>query len=280
MERGRSTRPSASRTHRPPSRRGRGRPSESAGRDGKSRMTWQRAATARRWTGHETSGRARRRRAGYRTYCETFAPGGRSRSSARSASVSPAEPARTMPFDSTPISVAGSRFATTTTFRPPDPGPVVLGDARHDRTRLVAELHRELQQLLRLRHGLGVQHLGDAEIQPPELLDRGSAATAGAARGRRRRRARPPRRGGRAPDSRATGSPATTRPQARSASRGGPAGPSAGGSPPPPPGTNGSSTIPRTRKASASVKRTVREPLGLGRVLRQRPGLPRRPRSG
>jgi hypothetical protein len=51
---------------------------------------------------------------GYRT----FAPDGRSRSSARRASVSPAEPASTMPFEVTPISVAGSRFATTTTFRP------------------------------------------------------------------------------------------------------------------------------------------------------------------
>ena len=32
--------------------------------------------------------------------------------------MSPAEPASTIPFEVTPMSVAGSKFATTTTFRP------------------------------------------------------------------------------------------------------------------------------------------------------------------
>src|SRR5439155_20951684 len=47
-----------------------------------------------------------------------FVPGGRSRSSVSTASFPSVEPARTMPLDSIPISCAGSRFATTTTFLP------------------------------------------------------------------------------------------------------------------------------------------------------------------
>ena len=48
----------------------------------------------------------------------TFAPGGKSRSSVRTESLPPAEAASTIPFDSTPISFAASRFATMTTFLP------------------------------------------------------------------------------------------------------------------------------------------------------------------
>src|SRR5207245_7742129 len=48
----------------------------------------------------------------------TFTPGGRSRSSERTASLPPEDAARTIPFDSTPISFAASRFATMTTFLP------------------------------------------------------------------------------------------------------------------------------------------------------------------
>ena len=48
----------------------------------------------------------------------TFAPGGRSRSSVSRPSAPSSEPARIMPCDSTPMSLAGCRLATTTTFFP------------------------------------------------------------------------------------------------------------------------------------------------------------------
>ena len=47
-----------------------------------------------------------------------FVPGGRSRSSVSTASFPSVDAASTIPLDSIPMSFAGSRFATTTTFLP------------------------------------------------------------------------------------------------------------------------------------------------------------------
>ena len=86
----------------------------------------------------------------------TFVPGATSVSNVQSTALPSTEAASTMPFDSTPMSFAGFRFATSTTFRPTSASGVVgLGDAGHDLPRLVAEVHLQLQQLLRARDLLG-----------------------------------------------------------------------------------------------------------------------------
>src|SRR5262249_29643294 len=55
---------------------------------------------------------------GHRRHHFTFEPGGRSRSGITTPRPCPPSPASTMPCDSMPISFAGCRFATTTTFLP------------------------------------------------------------------------------------------------------------------------------------------------------------------
>ena len=50
-------------------------------------------------------------------------------------------------------------------------GPVVLGDPGDEGPRLVAEPDGELQELLRLRHRLGRDDLGDPQVEALELVD-------------------------------------------------------------------------------------------------------------
>src|SRR5205807_2176412 len=55
-------------------------------------------------------------------------------------------------------------------------GRVVLRDAGDDRPLLAAEGDGELEQLLRLRHRLGGDHLGDAQLHLREVVDGDRAA--------------------------------------------------------------------------------------------------------
>ena len=170
-------------------------------------------------------------------------PGGRSRSSVRSASVAGRagehHAVRLDPHEGRRLEVRDHDHLAAAELL----GRIVLRDPRHDRPRLGAEPHRQLEQLLRLRHRLGVQHLGDAEVEAPELLDARSGAaarrapSAGAAAASMRERGRPASD----PRPRRHAAPGST-----SASRGGPPSPSWRRIPPAASGTNGSSTIPRT----------------------------------
>ena len=81
--------------------------------------------------------------------------------------------ASTMPFDSIPISFAGLRFATIDD-RASDEliGRIRLGDAGDDRPLLGADVHLQLDQLLRLRHRLGLEHLRHSQLDLHEVVDR------------------------------------------------------------------------------------------------------------
>ena len=100
-----------------------------------------------------------------------------------------APPASTMPFDSMPIIVARLQVGDDGN-RPADDAP----RARRPRARPAtivrcfgADVDGQLQQLLRLRHALGGQHLGHAQIDLHEVVDRRCAPSA-ALRARRGRR--------------------------------------------------------------------------------------------
>ena len=175
------------------------------------------------------------------------------------------------------MSVAGSRFATTTTFRPTERlGPVVLGDPGDHGPRLVRQTDGELQELPGLRHRLRRDDLGDPEIEALELVDRDArgAFPAGAAPTGAPAAAAGPscRSAGRARTAAATGprsvaaaaddgvrehrrrvSPTAARIRAAAS------------------GTNGSRTMPRYRSASARVTSTAASRALLRRILRQRP---------
>ena len=103
-------------------------------------------------------------------YC-ILAPAGRSRSRVRRARRPSLDPARTIPFDSTPISLAGWRLATTTTFLPRVGRGVVLGDAGEHGAGLVAQRDRQPQELLRLGHRLRRDDFRHAQIDPREVID-------------------------------------------------------------------------------------------------------------
>ncbi len=80
--------------------------------------------------------------------------------------------ASTMPFDSIPISLAGLRLATITIVRPDELlGLIGLGNAGHDGPLLRPDVHSQLQQLLRLRDGFGLEHLRDAKLHLHEVVD-------------------------------------------------------------------------------------------------------------
>ena len=93
-----------------------------------------------------------------------------------------------MPCDFTPISVAGSRLATTTTFLPTRSAGASAGRSPATIVRvLAAERDRELQQLLGLRHGLGREDLGHAQLDLAESsIAMRCAVAAGPSSGARR----------------------------------------------------------------------------------------------
>ena len=87
--------------------------------------------------------------------------------------------ASTIPFDSMPISFAGLQVGDDDD-RPADEllGLIRLGDAGDDRPLLGADIDLQLHQLLRLRHGLGLEHLGHAQLDLHEVVDRDARSSA------------------------------------------------------------------------------------------------------
>ena len=135
--------------------------SRSPANSGPAMWQWLSISTRRRCSGLSSSCA----RAGYRTRV----PGGTRSSTATRIGVPPSGlAASTMPFDSMPISLAGFRLATMTIVRPDELlGLVALGDAGDDRARLgLADVDGQLDQLLRLRHRLGLEHLGRRAAPP------------------------------------------------------------------------------------------------------------------
>ena len=89
--------------------------------------------------------------------------------------------ASTMPFDSMPISLAGFRLNTITTVRPTSASGSYASAMPATSVRCsVPTSTEQLQQLLRLRHALGREHLRDAKLDLHEVVD-GNAIGAGEA---------------------------------------------------------------------------------------------------
>ena len=114
--------------------------------------TWQSAASSI-WTWHVASRPESNPRP--TSPCSPAARA-RARPAAPAPPPSPTDAASTMPLDSTPMSFAGFRFATTTTLRPTSASGSYCGrDSGHDLPLLAAQIDQEPHQLVRLRDALG-----------------------------------------------------------------------------------------------------------------------------
>ena len=77
-----------------------------------------------------------------------------------------------MPFDSTPRSLRGARFVTTTTLRPTrSSGLYASASPRNNLPDFIADIDLQLQQPVGARHAFGGFHLADAHFDLRKILD-------------------------------------------------------------------------------------------------------------